>query len=81
MRVGRLSWRVREALKRTGYSQGQARCRAGNGSGNDALERRVEKLEGKLRRGRGEVRTAVAETASTDSVYSSPLTILGLGPA
>ncbi len=60
MRTGRLSWRVREALER-GLQSGAGSAAARQREHNDALESRIEELEGKLQRGLEEVREAVAE--------------------
>ena len=58
-KTGRLSWRVREALEQ-GLQSGASSAAARQRERNDALERRLEELEGKLRSGLEEVRAAVA---------------------
>ena len=58
MKTGRLSWRVREALEQ-GLQSGAGSAAARQRERNDALERRVEELEGKLRSGLEGVRSAV----------------------
>ena len=58
MKAGRLSWRVREALER-GLQSGAGSAAARQRERNDALEGRIEELEGKLRSGLNEVRAAV----------------------
>ncbi len=60
MKTGRLSWRVREALEQ-GLQSGAGSAAARQRERNDALERRVEELEGKVRTGLEEVRSAVVE--------------------
>ena len=57
-KTGRLSWRVREALEQ-GLQSGASSAAARQRERNDALERRLEELEGKLRSGLEEVRAAV----------------------
>ena len=59
MKTGRLTWRVREALER-GLQSGAGSAAARQRERNDALEGRIEELEGKLRSGLDEVRAAVA---------------------
>ena len=58
MKAGRLSWRVREALER-GLQSGAGSAAARQRKRNDALEGRIEELEGKLRSGFSEVRATV----------------------
>ena len=58
-KTGRLSWRVREALEQ-GLQSGAGSAAARQRERNDALENRIEELEGKLRSGLEEVRGAVA---------------------
>ena len=58
MKTGRLSWRVREALEQ-GLQSGAGSAAARQRERNDALEGRIEELEGKLRSGLEEVRAAV----------------------
>ena len=60
MKTGRLSWRVREALEQ-GLQSGAGSAAARQRERNDALENRIEELEGKLRSGIEDVRAAVAE--------------------
>ena len=60
MKTGRLSWRVRQALEQ-GLQSGEGSAAARQRERNDALEGRIEELEGKLRSGLEEVREAVAE--------------------
>ena len=60
MKTGRLSWRVRQALEQ-GLQSGEGSAAARQRERNDALEDRIEELEGKLRSGLEEVREAVAE--------------------
>ena len=59
IKTGRLSWRVQEALER-GLQSGAGSAAARQRKRNDALDRRVEELEGQLRRGLKEVRADVA---------------------
>ena len=59
MKTGRLSWRVREALEQ-GLQSGAGSAAARQRERNDALEGRIEEMEGKLRSGIEEVRAAVA---------------------
>ena len=59
MKTGRLSWRVREALEQ-GLQSGAGSAAAPQRERNDALEGRIEEMEGKLRSGIEEVRAAVA---------------------
>ena len=58
MKTGRLSWRVREALEQ-GLQSGAGSAAARQRERNDALEGRVTELDGKLRNGLEEVRSAV----------------------
>ena len=58
IKSGRLSWRVREALER-GLQSGAGSAAARQRERNDALEGRIEELEGKLLSGLNEVRAAV----------------------
>ena len=60
MKTGRLSWRVREALEQ-GLQSGAGSAAARQRERNNALENRIEELEGKLRSGIEDVRAAVAE--------------------
>ena len=59
MKTGRLSWRVREALEQ-GLQSGAGSAAARQRERNDALEGRIEEMEGKLRSGIEEVRAVVA---------------------
>ena len=60
MRTGRLSWRVREALER-GLQSGAGSAAARLRERNDALQKRLEKLEGQLGSGLEEVQSEVVE--------------------
>ena len=59
VKAGRLSWRVREALER-GLQSGAGSAAARQRERNDALEGRIEEMEGKLRSGIEDVRADVA---------------------
>ena len=59
MKMGRLSWRVREALER-GLQSGAGSAGARQQERNDALEGRIEEMKGKLRSGLEDVKAAVA---------------------
>ncbi len=59
MKTGRLSWRVREALEQ-GLQSGAGSAAARQRERNDALEGRIEEMEGKLRSGIEDVRADVA---------------------
>ncbi len=63
MRTGKLSWRVREALER-GLQSGAGSAAARQRERNDALERRLEELEGQLRSGLEEVRSDIVGDVS-----------------
>ena len=59
MKTRRLSWRVREALEQ-GLQSGAGSAAARQRKRNDALESRIEEMEGKLRSGIEDVRADVA---------------------
>ena len=59
MKTRRLSWRVREALEQ-GLQSGAGSAAARQRKRNDALEGRIEEMEGKLRSGIEDVRADVA---------------------
>ena len=59
MKTGRLSWRVREAVEH-GLQSGAGSAAARQRERNDALEGRIEEMEGKLRSGIEDVRADVA---------------------
>ena len=59
MKTRRLSWRVREALEQ-GLQSGAGSAAARQRKRNDALEGRIEEMEGKLRSGMEDVRADVA---------------------
>ena len=64
IKTGKLSWRVKEALER-GLQSGAGSAAARQRERNDALEGRLDKLEGKLQSGLQEVRSNVVEEVKT----------------
>ena len=64
IKTGKLSWRVKETLER-GLQSGAGSAAARQRERNDALQGRLDKLEGKLQSGLEEVRSNVVEEVKT----------------